>query len=347
MKYGIVEVWDGAPYKKVFVTNAINKHYDRLIFCCLNEWEWPICCSQLFNLPIQKINQLCKENGLTLEVVSSGRLRRSVPEYSNIIYTEPTNVWFAIAGIHQLLGVNLDERHARKPIKYPFVSLNHRGHYHRCLMIDLLAKENLIDKGAITWHNTQDLLCIEYTWEHFSPREMTLTDNFEPNWNTPPKEYFESFCQLVSESTLESTIMSEKTYGPIFFKKPFIVHSAPNFYTQMDELGFLRYDEIFDYSFDVIDNDKLRLEMIIENIKIISEKSLDELESLLVQLEPKLEHNFKVACNLATDSSNYPKLLKDVIDYYNQGNDISYQLSEPYKSVIRYVEQQDPKPYNI
>ena len=46
-----------------------------------------------------------------------------------------------------------------------------------------------------------------------------------------PREYFESCIDIVTESLVEfSTHFSEKTYKPIFYKKPFITIAGPYYY---------------------------------------------------------------------------------------------------------------------
>ena len=46
-----------------------------------------------------------------------------------------------------------------------------------------------------------------------------------------PKEYFESCIDIVAESYAKfSTHYSEKTYKPIFYKKPFITLAGPYYY---------------------------------------------------------------------------------------------------------------------
>ena len=52
---------------------------------------------------------------------------------------------------------NENLRYVNKPVfdinkvKHPFISLNNRSHYHRCVFIDEMAKQNLLDKGVVTW----------------------------------------------------------------------------------------------------------------------------------------------------------------------------------------------------
>lgn len=339
MNYRIIESWDPIELKEQFSLDVLNNKFDRIFFCCLNEWEWPNCTEQLFGLPLEQVNTLLKEQNNILEVISSGRITYQIPEYSNIKQTS-TNVWYAITGLYTLKNVDLSQYVVdRKNLQYHFVSMNYRGRDHRCLLMDLLAKENLIEKGAITWHHTNTDYHSEYDWKYFSPKMMQLTDNFvkhqgmPPTWERLPTEYFQSFCQLVSESTPDSTFMSEKTYTPLFFKIPFIVQSAPGFYSDMDEMGFLRYDELFDYSFDNEVDDYKRTEMIIANVKNIANKSMDELEQLLVTLKPKIEHNFDVACKLATETHNYIEPFKDVLEYCDQLVEIPTHMYFPYKYI--------------
>lgn len=46
--------------------------------------------------------------------------------------------------------------------KYPFISMNNRPHSHRCVFMDYMSKHELIDKGAVAWHNDST----PYQWKY-------------------------------------------------------------------------------------------------------------------------------------------------------------------------------------
>jgi hypothetical protein len=55
------------------------------------------------------------------------------------------------------------------------------------------------------------------------------------------------------------------------------------------------YDEIFDYSFDSVDDDNERTEQLVLNIDQLKHHTKDELQELTKLIRPKLLHNRKLA----------------------------------------------------
>jgi hypothetical protein len=341
--YRISEAWEPIESIRQFFIDIRIKEYDRIIFFCLNEWEWDAVIRNATDAEVIDLNFMLQEKNVILDVIVTGKT--NVPAYSNIQVHE-SNHWFIIAGFadfiwqYNTIADYCDLVKHKSQLKYPFVSLNHRSHPHRCMMMDFIAQKNLIDSGAITWHHTlypgQE---VDYPWQHFEPRVMQLSTNFNDCWLNPPDEYFNSFCQLISESTLASTIMSEKTLMAIYFMKPFLVQSAPRFYEGMDELGFLRYDEIFDYSFDLEEDDTIRTEMIVDNITRIANLSIEQLSELHKQLEPKIMHNFNNAVRLATDKNTWPALLLEVFALHDRGEYVPHKISYRFEHIDAYLQR--------
>ena len=109
-----------------------------------------------------------------------------------------------------------------------------------------------------------------------------------------PKEYFESCIDIVAESYAKfSTHYSEKTYKPIFYKKPFITLAGPYYYKTLKEYGFENYDEIFDYDFDNEENLEKRIDNILNQIETLNELSLNDIKNLCKKVESKIEHNYQ------------------------------------------------------
>ena len=73
----------------------------------------------------------------------------------------------------------------------------------------------------------------------------------------------------------------------------FLVWSVPNFHKSLQEIGFELYDEIFDYSFDSIENSNQRL------------------DALLDQVEKIIDIDYQTAYNLVADKAerNYNKMM--------------------------------------
>lgn len=211
---------------------------------------------------------------------------------------------------------------------YPFVSMNAKPHMHRCLMIDLLASRNLIDVGAVSWleiTNVDDTsqfggilpsVFRGYQYKYWTPEIMRLSEPQQSgefsNYYSQPEEYFHSFMQLIAESQASTQqMMSEKTFMPLFHRKPFLVLAATGHYALFTDYGFKLYDEIFDYSFDSEPDIEKRANMIIDNVEKIRNYSQDEFKSLYQTLMPKLEYNYNLAVHLATDINQVPKIILD------------------------------------
>ena len=200
------------------------------------------------------------------------------------------------------------------PIKYPFISMNKAPKVHRAIMMDMLAKHDIMDKGVVIWRELNQTHQFEYWNQEIMLRDQT--DNrtlFQQE--TLPLEYALSFMQLVPESHETNFSLSEKTAMPLFFNKPFLVAGSMHYHKLLQDMGFKLYDELFDYSFDDISDIKVRYDLIAENIKKYSNKSTTELKELYDMVYEKCVHNKKVALRLATDSSLIPTVWRDLINY--------------------------------
>lgn len=249
--------------------------------------------------------------------------------YWNIdLYRYPNNTmaraYYRILDPHLLQkhGVTKNERIISNPenidYKFHFVSLNNRGHQHRKEMIDLLAQHNLIDNNAISWHNEH--VTIHHRFKYFDGRKITLTDDYtnDKEQSVVPLEYYQSFAQLVVESTLDALIVTEKTATPLILGKPFLSASCPLFHRHLEKLGFLPYDEIFDYSFDTVFDRTTRFQMIVDNFTRLSTIPLYQLKELAKKIKDKLEHNKKMFEQVIfRDLENYPQPIQDIIKIYD------------------------------
>jgi hypothetical protein len=209
----------------------------------------------------------------------------------------------------------------KEKILYPYICMNNVGKPHRCLMIDLLAKNNLLDNGAISWRN----FCVDtsYKWKYTDSKLRTLSDFKKYNIKTydvqftPPTEFYKSFMSVITETTTDINFITEKTATALLFKQPFLVQGAKGFHENLKSLGFKLYDEIFDYDFDQEPDFEKRTQMIIDNIKKISNQDFN---TMYKELKPKLDFNYKRMIEIVRDQLYIPELLKDnkiFQDYYN------------------------------
>lgn len=239
--------------------------------------------------------------------------RYHFPEHNINVHLWPT---YYLTFTHQsMLSNNMIFEFPNKEFKYPIISLNNRPHRHRCVMMDMLAKYNLIDGNAISWHNDIDGTG-PYSWKHWdNPRRLMLSDQFPTKLASypPPSEWDESFLHIVSECSVRNTYISEKTWMPIICKKLFITHSKHGFYKNLKNLGFQLYDELFDYSFDSIIDDNDRCNAVVEQSNLLISKG--NFSKVYDQLRDKIEYNSNHALRLATNNT-IPDIVKNNNAHY-------------------------------
>jgi hypothetical protein len=132
---------------------------------------------------------------------------------------------------------------------------------------------------------------------------------FNPDW------YNETYFSLVSETTIDSicfkynknnyaapVFITEKTWKPIMFKHPFMIFGQPQILKYLKELGFETFNNLFDESYDTIDNNNVRLDTIIKNIKHL-ERSMFTANKKTSTFtydkltEEKIQHNYHLFFN--------------------------------------------------
>ena len=80
--------------------------------------------------------------------------------------------------------------------------------------------------------------------------------------------------------------------------------ASKNYYKELKKLGFLLYDEIFDYSFDTM-NLSDRIESIENQVNNILNYDLNKCEELLSIVEDKMLYNVKILFDLFEHNKKY------------------------------------------
>lgn len=304
--------WNGLQFNK-FWEKITHNHYDKIIIFGQNEWQY-------YAFPqYNDLIDLCKSKNQTLHIITAAHKVFEKHRLDNVEVYFWDTYWIgktfeALCRKDNIIKkINLDKD---TDYKYHFICLNSRAHPHRCLLVDLLAKNNLFDNGVISLHQNSSI----YQWKYFTYRPLILNDIYAIHKDQyyPPDEYYNSFVQIISESPDKGIILSEKTAIPLILGKPFLIANAAGYHKFLQEKGFKLYEEIFDYSFDEISDETLRYETMLENIKKLITVPLPELNYLKNKIKDKLIYNKKLAKEIAYDESLYPDIAKDVIKYYNE-----------------------------
>jgi hypothetical protein len=211
--------------------------------------------------------------------------------------------------------LSLNEKFLRKDSKITkiFISMNHRAHTHRCLLMDTLEKFNMFNKGFVSWRGVNQS---EYQFKYWNPRKIEFNDGFLDRYgiHTLPSEFSHALINLVSESNTKTMFVTEKTYNAIFAEKPFIIQGPVGVHRYLSSLGFELYDEIFDYEFDSVIDNALRTEMIVQNLKNLENANLNKLKKLL---NSKAKRNKRRALDIIKNKEYIPLEVYDS-DLYSQ-----------------------------
>jgi hypothetical protein len=231
---------------------------------------------------------------------------RGIP-VSNLIFW-PT-FWFNWAERLLVGNKNSYKTQTYNNFIYPFISLNGKSHNHRCAMIDMITKYNLLDKGIVTWNKKpypNDCYHFKYydnTYRGVDDDFVNLLDSF-----LICKQQHQSFLHVIGEATDTVPFITEKTVIPMLYKKPFITIADKNFSSNLRNLGFELFDEIIDYSYDNIDNLEDRAEAMVKNILPLLKEDYNKLYQKLL---PKLEHNYNRVWQIIKDINYIPEVIQE------------------------------------
>ncbi len=172
-------------------------------------------------------------------------------------------------------------------------------------------KVELREKLFSTFGSTRDVLDTKIDeWSKTLPLTIDRND-FQLNWvhtannkNTINAHISNSVLfQIINETSIDrnSIFFSEKTANSIAAFQPFIIYGNRHINQTMKKYGFELYDEIFDYSFDSIEDPFKRyaaiIDMIVPIVTSLSKKSFDNQINFRVSLKEKLIHNYNTMTN--------------------------------------------------
>ena len=101
-----------------------------------------------------------------------------------------------------------------------------------------------------------------------------------------PFWYNSTYSSLVVETNQAGPVfISEKTFKPVAFYHPFQVIAMPGILKELKSHGFETYSNLFDESYDCVEDFDQRLSIIINNLKAITLTNYDAIT------QEKLEHN--------------------------------------------------------
>jgi hypothetical protein len=156
-------------------------------------------------------------------------------------------------------------------------------------------------------------------------------------YNIVPDEYLKSAVSLGCETQTDLAChITEKTIKNFFYKKPFLNFGAKHYYKFLTEQQFVLYDELFNYSFDDIELNGLRLKKYMEECKKMLNLSLNDLINIINQktLKDKLDHNYNVCLKIKQSLNHDEKLgAKNISRGGGYDNCIRHVLSRNFDNI--------------
>jgi hypothetical protein len=195
--------------------------------------------------------------------------------------------------------------------------------WHRLVLLSWLY-DNYIDQCLLTCHYRHDddqKLNSELTELNFYMSNeldsikflkhcpLTLDEEFTEFTILPPKHlniikhYDKIFLDLVIETyVLGNTFFpTEKTLRPIIARTPFIVMGPKNYLSNLKSLGFRTFDRWWDEDYDAYDGPN-RVNEIKKRLEVIFSWPQEKLQSILVEMQEVLEHNYNHYINTKYDN---------------------------------------------
>jgi hypothetical protein len=131
-----------------------------------------------------------------------------------------------------------------------------------------------------------------------------------------------SFLHVVTETCYweGKSHLTEKIFKPIVSRMPFVLAGPAHNLQYLKSYGFQTFDRWFDESYDGVEDPVQRISAIGRTMESICQYNLTQLQDMLLEMQPVLEHNYQLfnspeflnscwaeLCNNLQDSMNYIK----------------------------------------
>lgn len=292
--------------------------------------------SKFFILPhgLRELYDLLEKNNIQFYLIL-GCERNEMFEYFyvnkspnfNIVYWNTSLIWLPYNQLQNFiinykLNTDIENLSIEKKFDNLYINYNNKSRYHRCMLMDSLAENDLLKHGLNSWNQLTEIDSVmssgSYNFKHWKEEKISI-DGFEYCVNDeyrPSLLQMNCFVSVVTETSDEILFVTEKTYRQILIEQPFICLGAQNQNMILKKYGFELYDEIFDYEFDTKPNIKDRVQGIIDNLNKI--KDLDYYE-LFDKIKEKVRRNKLNAIKIYNEGLYFSEDLKKII-YENKKN---------------------------
>ena len=128
--------------------------------------------------------------------------------------------------------------------------------------------------------------------------------------------YQKTYFSLVNETETanDCLFITEKTYKAILGSHPFIIFGNPHTLKYLKRLGYKTFPNIFDESYDNETSEKVRIQMIIQELQKFKNLDRSQKTKLIRENKHIVKHNYKNLLNRWSTSflNEIDKILKDI-----------------------------------
>lgn len=217
--------------------------------------------------------------------------------------------------------------------KFLFLSYNRNPRKQRIVLLIDLLKDNLFDKGLISLNKFIHEPPEEYDIELYEYLKNNAPFSFDDRYdlyynlacNITKEDYQRTFISLVTESLIDEDTLffSEKIWKPIMVGHPFILYGNKDSLKYLKNLGYQTFDRWIDEKYDDELDYKVRSKMIVNEIKKLSEKSLEDLKIIRNEMNDVCVHN----------QNHYKKLYQEKYGTTDVNNDLCKILNEIWETI--------------
>lgn len=331
---------------------------DPIVFCYDQEPLYVGYNDFLFGCLFRKAKNLARPVILVTTEKNSDALNYFVEKYNFI----PCYGFFHIFAAHDWFrGYQFDSKIiplSQRSLKKKFITFNRltgNARVYRSLFIGELAKRNLMSSGYISYSDhcpehghysqTLDYAVSEYKIEtdyiseiknQLDQLQHPLRIDYKEQTTIPNHsmvlsavdQCMETFLHIITETCYweRKCHLTEKTFKPIILKQPFVLLGCAYNLEYLKSYGFKTFDQWWDESYDYIEDPVRRLQAVADIVKYLDSLSIKQLTNMLFEMEPVLEHNFKLFNSQEFLNSAWQELTTNLKEAVN-----SAPILQPYK----------------
>ena len=187
--------------------------------------------------------------------------------------------------------------------KYLFLSYNRNPRPQRLIFLSHLLDNQLFDRGMISLNKLRTPIPPNLKPEHlvyfYNNTPFVIDEKYDLDYNLAvnitKEDYENTFISLVTESLADdgTLFFSEKIWKPLMVGHPFILYGNQNSIKYLKNLGYKTFDKWIDESYDDEPDAFHRSLKVVEEVRKLSLKNMDEVHQIRNEMKETCEFNQK------------------------------------------------------